>query len=114
MNERDYRDDYRDYRNYRDDYRDYRDDYREDYREYRYNNRDRYGRNHRDRYGRNQREDYQTMLEDIVEDGMELARAYEDVAEMVNNTKDKQTLMKIAEKEKQHYRMVKEMAERNM
>lgn len=99
----DYRGDYRgDYRNdYRDDYRNYRDDYR-------------YRRNYRDRYGRNYREDYHSMLEEIVDDGMELARAYEEVAEMVSNAKDKQTLMKIGEKEKEHYRMVKEMMERSM
>ena len=99
----DYRGDYRgDYRNdYRDDYRNYRDDYR-------------YRRNYRDRYGRNYREDYHAMLEEIVDDGMELAKCYEEVAEMVSNTKDKNTLMKIGEKEKEHYRIVKEMLERNM
>lgn len=104
----DYREDYRNnYRNYRDDYRDYRGNYRGDYR-------DRYGRNYRNSRNYREHEEYYTMLSDIVDDGMELARAYEDVCEMVTNTKDKNTLMKIAEREKEHYRTVKEMLERNM
>lgn len=49
------------------------------------------------------------MLEDIVEDTMELARNYEDVSEMANNQTEKQKLMKMAEREKEHYRTVKEM-----
>lgn len=115
----DYRDDYRNNRDsYRDNYRDYRDEYGR-------NQRDEYGRNQRDRYDRNRRsyrdyrnyrsqEDYYACLEDIVEDGMELARAYEDIVEMTNNSKDKQTLMKIAEREKEHYRTAKEMLEKGM
>ena len=54
------------------------------------------------------------MLEEAVGTGMELARMYEDMAEMVTNSKDKSSLMKIAEREKEHYRMVKEMLERTM
>lgn len=116
----DYRDDYRDNR----DYRDYRDDYHENYRdEYGRNQRDEYGRNQRDRYGRNRRsyrnyrnyrEDYVTMLEDVAEDGMELARAYEDVSEMASDNGEKQKLMKMAEREKEHYRMTKEMLQKHM
>jgi hypothetical protein len=120
MMDENYRDD-----NYRDSYReDYRENYR-DYRNYRDNYRDEYGRNqrnmrnyrnYRDRYGRNYRsqEDYYACLEDVVEDGMELARAYEDVSEMATNSKDKQMLTKIAEREKEHYRTVKEMLEKGM
>lgn len=106
--------DYRDYNNYNNrDYRDYR-DYRDDYR-------DEYGRNQRDEYGRNRRnyraynnyrnyrDEYRMMLEDIAEDGMELARAYEDVSGMANNQSDKQKLMKMAEREKEHYKTIKEM-----
>ena len=117
----DYRDsDYRDYRDYRDDYnnRDY------DFNTGR-NNRDQYGRNrrdreyrtsYRDRYGRNYRsqEEYYNLMEDIVDDGMELARAYEDASEMTNNTAHKNKLMKIAEREKEHYKMAKEMLENRM
>ena len=116
--------------NYRDDYREsYRDDYRDSYRDYRDNYRDEYGRNQRDRYGRNRRsyrgdyrnmrnyrsqEDYYTCLEDIVEDGMELAKAYEEVVDMATNSKEKQMITKIAEREKEHYRTVKEMLEKGM
>lgn len=114
----DNREDYRDYRDYRDDYnnRDY------DFNTGR-NNRDEYGRNQRDRYGRNRRtsyrnyrsqEDYYNLMEDIVDDGMELARAYEDASEMTNNQMHKNKLMKIAEREKEHYKMAKEMLENKM
>ena len=101
-----YREDYRG--NYRGDYRDnYRDNYRDDYR---------YGRTTRGRNYRNYREkeEYCDMLADAMEDGMELARTYEDAAEMTTNSKDKNSLMKIAEREKEHYRTVKEMLERSM
>ena len=108
--DRDYRYDRRDdsrgdYRNYRD-YRDYRDDY----------DRRTRGRMYRDRYGRNYRsqEEYHECLEDILEDSMDLARAYEDVSEMAMNSNEKSKLMKIAEREKEHYRTVKEMLEGRM
>lgn len=125
--EENYRDD--SYRDYREEYRNNRDSYRDNYRDYRdeygRNQRDEYGRNQRDRYGRNRRsyrdyrnyrsqEDYYTCLEDIVEDGMELARAYEDVVDMATNSKDKQMLTKLAEKQKEHYRMTKELLEKGM
>lgn len=103
-------------RSYRDDYKDYREDYR-DYRdEYGRNQRDRYGRNYRDRYGRNYRaqEDFYMMLEDIVDDGMELARSYEDASEMANNNNAKNKLMKMADREKEHYKAVKDMLENRM
>ena len=132
----DYRDDYRNNRaDYRDDYRnDYREDYREDYRgnnrggSYRdeysgRNNRGSY-RDYRDEYGRNRRnyrgsnyrsqEEYTMMLEDIVDDGMELARNYEDVSEMATDNNEKQKLMKMAEREKEHYRTVKQMLQKHM
>lgn len=54
------------------------------------------------------------MLGEVIEDGMELARAYEDVSEMASNSNEKQKLMKIAEREKEHYRMAKEMLESHM
>ena len=105
----DYRDD-KFYRNYRDDYS-Y--NYRDDYRNYRNN----YRRgNYRDRYGRNYRsqEDYTMMLEDITEDSMELARAFEDVSDMITAPNEKQKFMKMAEREKEHYRTVKEMLQNKM
>ena len=114
--DRDYRENYRS-DNYRDDYRDdsYRDDYR-NYRGYRESYRDRYGRNYRDRYGRNYRsqDEYHMILNELVEDGMEMSRNYEDAADMTNNSKDKNTLMKISEREKEHYRAVKEILEKGM
>lgn len=133
MENYDYREDYRnnrgdyreDYRNNRGDYRgDYRDDYREDYRggNYRNNYMGNY-RNYRDEYGRNRRnyrggnyrsQEYVMMLEEVVDDGMELARAYEDVSEMATENSEKQKLMKMAEREKEHYRTAKEMLEKHM
>lgn len=108
-----YRDE--DYRNYRGNYRG---DYRGDYRYYRddRNYRDDYRRGNGRRSNRSYREkeEYYNMLEDAMEDGMELARLYEDVSEMTTNSKDKNSLMKIAEREKEHYRAVKEMLEHNM
>lgn len=127
MEQRDY--DYREGRgrsNRGENYRggDYREDYREDYRDYR-DYRDEYGRNqrrgrsnrmYRDRYGRNYRsnEEYRECLEDMLEDTMELARDYEDVSEMATNTGDKSKLMKMAEREKEHHRYIKEMLEKGM
>ena len=46
--------------------------------------------------------------------GMELARAYEDVSEMASDGAEKQKLMKIAEREKEHYRMAKEILQKHM
>ena len=112
-----YRDDYRD--NYRDNYRnDYRDGYRENNRDYR-NYRDyredyRSGVDRKNYRNYRDKESYYEMLEEAVGTGTELARMYEDMAEMVTNSKDRSSLMKIAEREKEHYRMVKEMLERTM
>ncbi len=124
-NREDYRNNRGDYRDYRDDYRmNYRDDYRDDYRGGNYRNnymgnyrsyRDEYGRNRRNYRGGNYRsQEYVMMLEEVVDDGMELARAYEDVSDMATNSKEKNTLMKLAEREKEQYRMVKEMLEKHM
>lgn len=110
--------DYRDDRSYRDDYgynnrMNYRNNYMGSYRDYR----DDYGRNRRTSYRgnyRNYRDEYSMMLEDIADDGMELARAYEDVSEMATENSEKQKLMKMAEREKEHYRTVKEMLQKRM
>lgn len=126
MESYDYREDYRNDRgNYRDDYRmSYRDDYRDNYRGGNYRNnymgnyrdyRDEYGRNRRNYRGGNYRsQEYVMMLEEVVDDGMELARAYEDVSEMATENSEKQKLMKMAEREKEHYRTAKEMLEKHM
>lgn len=119
MDQRDY--DYREGRSRGNRRGDYRDDYREDYRDYR-DYRDEYGRNQRNR--RNYRgyrdrrsyrsEEYAMMLEDAVDDTMELARCYEDMSEMASDNADKQKLMKMAEREKEHHRYIKEMLEKAM
>ena len=119
MDQRDY--DYREGRGRGNRRGDYRDDYREDYRDYR-DYRDEYGRNQRNR--RNYRgyrdrrsyrsEEYAMMLEDAVDDTMELARCYEDMSEMASENADKQKLMKMAEREKEHHRYIKEMLEKAM
>ena len=103
-----YRDDYRE--DYRDDYRNYRDyDYRRDYdrRGGRINNRD--YRNYR-----NYREDYHEELEMVMMDMKEGTRKLEDVSEMATNPQEKNMLMKIAQKEKENYMALKQMAERQM
>ena len=97
--------------------RDYREDryYRDEYDRMPHDRSYRYGRSYRDRYGRNYRTDeYRECLEDIAEDGMELARAYEDVSEMATNSAEKSKLMKMAEREKEHYKTVKEMLQSHM
>ena len=113
MDEYDYRDNrggnYRggDYRSdYRGDYHDYR-DYRDDYR-------DRYGRNRRSYRNYRSQEEYSMMLGDAIDDSMELSRTYEDLSEMTNNSSEKQKLMKMAEREKEHYKTAKEMLQNHM
>jgi len=133
-NNRDY--DNRDYRNYREDYRNYRDydnrdydnryydeamhgyrNYREDYRDEDYRKRD-YDRrggkiNYRDyRNYRNYRGDYHEELEIAMEDMREQYRKLEDISEMMTNPQDKNMLMKIAQKEKENYNYIKQLAEK--
>ena len=129
-NNRDYRD-YRDYRNYRDydnrDYResyrdsyrdDYRDDYREDYRgdyrdDYRTRDYDRRGGKINNRNYRNYRHDgYYQELEMAMEDMREQYRKLEDIAEMAENPQEKNAMMKVAQKEKENYMMLKQMTEK--
>lgn len=93
--------DYRDSRMYRDD-RDYR-----DYRNYRD-----YDRRGGRRNYRNYRDDYYEELEECMEDMREDYRKLEDVAEMATDPQHKNTLMKIAEREKEHHRLIKEMIEK--
>ena len=93
--------------------RDYRDDhdYRDDRRSYRmYRDYDRRGgrrnyRNYRD-------EDYYAELEECMEDMREDYRRIEDVADMATDPQHKNTLMKIAEREKDHHRLIKEMLDK--
>ena len=113
-NRESYRDDYRyDYRydnraDYRNDYRtNYRDDYREDYRTRDY---DRRGGKINNRNYRSQ--DYYEELDMVMEDMREQYRKIEDVSEMAHNMQDKNMLMKIAQKEKENYNYIKQLAEK--
>lgn len=104
--------DYRDYRDYddRDDYRrDYRYDYRDDYRRRMYDR-----RGGRRNYRNYREEDFTEELEKCVEQSMYKYRELEDLAEMADDRNEKNTLMKIAEREKEHYKILKEMLDKNM
>ena len=111
-NREDYRDNYRD--DYRDDYMDYRRNYRDDYRDYRdYRNYRDYDRRGGRRNYRNYREDdYYGELEMIMEDMREDSRKLEDISEMAHNQQDKTMLIKLAEKEKENYKYIKQMMEK--
>lgn len=122
-NERNYRYDDRDYneRNYRGNYReDYRENYRYDDRDYRdYDDRDyNYRKRDYDRRGgkinyRNYRnQDYHEELDMVVYDMKEQTRKLEDIAEMAENPQDKNTLTKIAQKEKENYMYLKQLSEK--
>lgn len=112
--DRDYRDDmnYRNYRNYRDD-RDYRN--HRDYRDYDYRRRDydRRGGKINNRSYRNYREeDYYEELEMVIEDMREQYRKLEDIAEVSDNSQEKNGIMRIAQKEKENYMYLKQMIEK--
>lgn len=97
-NIRDYRD------NYRDDYRDYRDDY--NYR--------RGGRRNYRNYRNYREEDFYGELDMVTEDMREQYRRLEDVAQMSPNMQDKNMITKIAEKEKENYHHLKQIADKQM
>lgn len=99
--------------NYRND-RDYREDYREDYRnDYRTRDYDRRGGKINRRNYRNYREEeIYDELENAMYEAKECHRKMEDLAEMTNNTQMKNTLMKIALREKEHYTSLKELLEK--
>lgn len=114
---RDYRDGYRDsYRggSYRDSYRDdYRDGYREDYRDDYRRDYDRRGGRINNRSYRNYRnQDYYEELEMLCYDMKDMHRKIEDVAEMAENTQDKNMLMKIGQKEKENYMALKQIMDK--
>ena len=108
MNTGDYRD-YDNRENYRDDYRrgNYRGSYREDYR--------RGGRrNNRSYRNYREEEDLYEELEMCMDEAKECSRKYEDLADMTDNTSDRNNLMKISQREKEHYSTLKQMVERGM
>lgn len=100
MNGGSYRDDYRD--DYRGDYRNYRDDYRRDY--------DRRGG--RRNYRNYREENYYEELENCMHELKEYSRGLEDLADMAENPQEKNMLMRIAQKEKEHYNNLKQMMEK--
>lgn len=111
-NRDDYRYDNRYDNRYYDDafYGNYREDYRRDYdrRGGKINNRDyRTYRNYRE-------QDYYEELEMVIEDMREGYRKLEDIGEMAHNPQDKNVLMKVAQKEKENYMMLKQMTEKQM
>jgi len=81
-------------------------DRRENYRDY-----DR--RMGRRNYRNYREEDYLEELEECVEEGMHKYRKYEDLAEMADNPQERNLIMKMAEREKEHYRTLKEMLDKH-
>ena len=108
-----YRENYRD--DYRDDYRDsYTDNYRDDYRRG-YDRRGGRINNRNYRNYRNYREqDYYEELQMSMEDIREQSRRLEDISEMAHNQQDKNMIMKVAEKEKENYNYLKQIANKQM
>ena len=92
-------------RNYRDDYRD--DDYRG--RSYRRSYDRRGGRMN---YRNYREEDFYDELENCMHELKEYSRALEDVSDMAENPQDRNMLMKIAQKEKEHAMQLKQMMEK--
>jgi hypothetical protein len=111
MNEM-YREDYRD--DYRDDYRNYRGDYRDDYRGgYRTRDYDLRGGKLNNRSYRNYRgSNYHEELDMVMEDMREQYRTLEDISEMATNPQDKNVVMRVAQKEKENYNMLKQIADK--
>ena len=104
----------RDEYGYRRDYRDsYRDDYRDDYRrDYRRDYDRRGGRINYRNYRNYREEDYYEELENCMHELKEYSRALEDLAAMAESQQDKNMIMKIAQREKEHYMNLKQMLEK--
>lgn len=90
--------------------RGYEDDFDYDERDYRNDYRAR--RNGR-RY-RSMDDDYMEELSECIKTGVCASKDYEKLAGMTDNREDKNKLMKMAQREKEHYEAVKEMLEKNM
>lgn len=90
------------------DYRD-DDDFDYQYRESRENRENRAGRRRRYRD-----DDYLEELSECVKNGICASKDYEKLAEMTDNREDKMRLMKMAQREKEHYRTTREMLDRYM
>ena len=89
-------------------YRDHDDD--DDYRR---NYRGDYRRGYDRRGGRNYREEsFYEELENCMHELKEYSRALEDLADMAESSQDKNMLMRIAQKEKEHHDYLKQMLEK--
>lgn len=98
--------DYEERDNYRHDYHDYRDDDRYDRYDYRRGRRSyRTYRNYRE-------EDYYNELENCMQEIKDYSRELEDLADMAENSQDRNMLMKIAQREREHYSNLKQMLEK--
>lgn len=104
------------YKDYRGNYRggSYREDYRDDYRDenYRRNYDMRGGRRNYRNYRNYREEDIYEEIENAMFDAKECHRKFEDLSEMTDDPKIKNTLMKIAMREKEHYDSLKELLEK--
>ena len=116
MEDKDYRySEGRDY-NYDHDYRydhDHDHDYRYD-RDYRYDYRMDGRRKGGRRMYRTEEDDYMEELSECMKNGMCSAKDYEKLAEMADNKEERSKLMKMAQREKEHYTAMKEMLEKRM
>ena len=103
---RDYRGGYR-MRNNRDDYRD-----EENYRNYDMRGGKMNNRNYRNYRNYREEDEMYDEIEEAMYDAKECHRKFEDLAEMTDDEKMKNTLMKIAMREKEHYTSLKELLEK--
>lgn len=113
MNRYDNREDYRYYdENIHGTRPSYRYDYREDYEDYRRDYDRRGGRINNRNYRNYREQDYYEELEMITEDMREHYRKLEDISEMAHNPQDKNTIMKVAQREKENYNYIKQLTEK--
>jgi hypothetical protein len=102
----------------------YNDGYDHDYRydhdhDYRYDRDYRYdykmdGRRRSGRRYRTEEDDYMEELSECMKNGVCSAKDYEKLAEMTDNKEERSKLMKMAQREKEHYTAMKEMLEKRM
>lgn len=94
-------------------HRRYDDEYDDRYYDDRRRNYDRRDRRYNNRYYRNYREqDYYEELEMCMEDMREKYRELEDIAEMAENSQEKNAIMKVAQQEKENYMYLKQLLEK--
>ena len=70
------------------------------------------GRDYRGSYRNYREEDYYEELENCMHELKEYSRAIEDIADMAENPQDRNMLLKIAQREKEHYSNLKQMMEK--